>query len=607
MNTLHVPTISLLPIHIANQIAAGEVVERPASVVKELLENSLDAGATSIEVEIEKGGIHLIKIHDNGHGIRHDELALALSRHATSKIKRLEDLNQITSLGFRGEALTSIASVSRLILYSRFHQAENGYCIRLKEQENSPIIEPIPHPIGTTVEVRDLFYNVPARRKFLRTEKTEFTHIYEMLKRLALSRFSVHFSLKHNQKLLFNLRIASDEIQQLQRISVLCGQEITTNLLSIKQNSEDLQLTGWISHPTHSRGQPDMQYFFVNGRSIRDKLINHAIKQAYQDVLHHQRHPCYFLFLQVNPENIDVNVHPTKNEIRFAESQSIHRFIVKTLQNHLAKPLLSNQTTVEQSDNVPSEQPPVIVKNHLPFNQHDYPKPTPTRPQQIQETIQLYQALAVPKVLHPESNSEPKQIVISQETEKLGYALAQLHNIYILAENKEGLLLVDMHAAHERILYEKMKLALQNQSLQAQKLLMPLSVSITVQESEVIELDLFSQFAFDLQLISPELLIVHQIPALLHQVNISLLIKDVLADLLHLGVTNRLQITNDAILATLACHSAVRINRQLSLTEMNQLLREMEQVQRSDQCNHGRPTWVQLTIKELNQLFLRGR
>jgi len=605
MNTLHVPTISLLPIHIANQIAAGEVVERPASVVKELLENSLDAGATSIEIDIERGGIHLIKIHDNGHGIRHDELTLALSRHATSKIKRLEDLNQITSLGFRGEALTSIASVSRLILYSHFHQAENGYCIRLKEQENIPIIEPVSHPMGTTVEVRDLFYNVPARRKFLRTEKTEFTHIYEMLKRLALSRFSVHFSLKHNQKLLFNLRIASDEIQQLQRISTLCGQEITTSLLPIKQNTEDLQLTGWISHPTHSRGQPDMQYFFVNGRSIRDKLINHAIKQAYQDVLHHQRHPCYFLFLQVNPENIDVNVHPTKNEIRFAESQLIHRFIVKTLQNHLAKPLLSNQSTIKQSDNIASETPPVITKNDSPFNQlpHDYPKPTPVRSQQVQETIQLYQALAVPKTPHP----EPEQIVISQETEKLGYALAQLHNIYILAENKEGLLLVDMHAAHERILYEKMKSALQNQSLQVQKLLMPLSVSITVQESEVIELDLFSQFAFDLQLISPELLIVHQIPALLHQVNISLLIKDILADLLHLGVTNRLQVTNDAILATLACHSAVRINRQLSLTEMNQLLREMEQVQRSDQCNHGRPTWVQLTNKELNQLLLRGR
>lgn len=617
MSTLHVPSIDLLPTYVANQIAAGEVVERPASVVKELLENSLDAGATSVEVEIEKGGVHLIRIRDNGHGIRHTELALALNRHATSKIKQLEDLCHITSLGFRGEALASVASVSRLLLSSRFYQAEKGYCIRF--QDSQPIIEPIPHPIGTTVEIRDLFYNVPARRKFLRTEKTEFSHIYEMLKRLALSRFSVHFSLKHNQKVLFNLRVAQDEIQQLQRIGTLCGPEITASLLPIEQNMTHLQLTGWISQPTHSRSQPDMQYFFVNGRSIKDKLITHAIKQAYQDVLHHQRHPCYFLFLQIDPEQIDVNVHPTKNEVRFAESQVIHSFLVKTIQTYLARPLLNRQQITERITEK-SDKPLPIVNNPPPISTQllYQPQSTPIRPQQVQETIQLYQlfskpiqSTAIPEipVSVPPETKPIVELNVTETTEipLLGYALAQLQGIYILAESQTGLVLVDMHAAHERILYEKMKIAWQNQTLQAQKLLMPLSVSITSQEADLIETEIFAPFAFDLQLISPELLIVHQVPALLQHANIALLIRDVLADLLHLGVTDRLQIKNDDFLATLACHSAVRIHRQLSLHEMNQLLRDMEQSQRSDQCNHGRPTWVQLTMKELNQLFLRGR
>ncbi|RKZ42707.1 MAG: DNA mismatch repair endonuclease MutL, partial [Gammaproteobacteria bacterium] len=589
-----------LPPLIANQIAAGEVVERPASVVKELLENSLDAKADNIEVDIEQGGIALIRVRDNGFGIRQKELLLALDRHSTSKIKDLDDLNRINSLGFRGEALASIASISRLMLSSRFYNDEVGHCVRLEGQVEPSTSEPIAHPVGTTLEIRDLFYNTPARRKFLRTDKTEFGHIHETIKRLALSRFDVCFKLTHNHKTLMALKVAPTEEEQLQRVAMLCGPDFVEQVLNIQETSSELQLTGWITQPTYSRSQPDMQYFFVNGRIIRDKLINHAIRQAYEDVLYSGRHPGYVLYLKIDPSELDVNVHPTKNEVRFAQSELVHHFLVNTLQNRLAK------TSPSQVGGPPIHPPQTspATSTHKQLN-------LPKRPSAsaIRETTQIYEALQAP-LLSEESFPDPEDYTIpSQPIPPLGYALAQLHGVYILAQNAEGLVLVDMHAAHERITYEKMKSTWQADNLSAQILLVPVTVSVSEHEAEIAEqqLELFNQLGFEISRAGPETLIVRQIPMLLTDANVTMLVRDVLADLSHFDISNRLQENVQKILATLACHTSVRANRQLSLTEMNALLRDMENTERSNQCNHGRPTWTQMSLKELDSLFMRGR
>jgi DNA mismatch repair protein MutL len=617
-----IPAIRRLPSLVANQIAAGEVVERPASVVKELLENSLDAQATQIEIEIEQGGIALIRIRDNGFGIRKDELLLALSRHATNKINSLEDLEQLNSLGFRGEALASIAAISRLTLNSRFYNQEMGYGIHLDGREQPTLPEPIAHPIGTTLEVRDLFYNTPARRRFLRTEKTEFGHIHEIIKRLALSCFEVSVKLTHNHKTLMALKIAQQEADKLQRVGMLCGPEFVDHILTVQADAGGMQLSGWITQPTYSRSQPDMQYFFVNGRMIRDKLLNHAVRQAYEDVLHLSRYPGYVLYLQINPSEVDVNVHPTKNEVRFVQSSAVYRFLVHSLQdclantspNQVGSPTSIQDWFTKKSVGSTSSTPAIhslVVSNATDSNPNlslplatGYSMPSPSA-LAIQETIQAYQALSAPWSTTAESIVPATALPIPP----LGYALAQLHSNYILAENATGLVLVDIHAAHERITYEQMKSAWQADQFTAQALLVPITIAVSEREANLAEqhLELFNQFGFDISRIGPEALLVRQIPTLLATANITVLVRDVLADLSRLGVSSRLENHIQDLLATLACHTAIRANHSLTLPEMNALLREMEQTQRSNQCNHGRPTWIQLSLKELDSLFLRGR
>jgi DNA mismatch repair protein MutL len=596
MDSQNIPTIHRLPSLVANQIAAGEVVERPASVVKELLENSLDAKAKTIDIDIEQGGVALIRIRDDGFGIRPDELSLALNRHTTSKIRNLDDLEQINSLGFRGEALASIASISRLTLRSRFYNSETGHCIHLDGQEKPSALEPIAHPIGTSLEIRDLFYNTPARRKFLRTEKTEFGHIHETVKRIALSRFDVKFKLTHNQKILMSFKPATNEDEQLQRVAKLCGQEFIKHVLNVNEQSGGLQLSGWITQPTYSRSQPDMQYFFVNGRIIRDKLINHALRQAYQDVLYNGRHPSYVLYLTIDPREIDVNVHPTKSEVRFAESGQVHNFLTQAIEKRLAKTSPSHVSR-------PSLPQPALKQQPIFYSKKEDNKSSAAA---IHETVQTYLALQVPETESVlEQPSEPATIA----TPPLGYALAQLQGVYILAENSEGLVLVDMHAAHERITYERMKSSMQTNQLEAQGLLVPVSIPVSEPEADIAEqeIDLFQQLGFELNRAGPEMLIVRQVPILLADANVPMLVRDVLADLRRFGVSASLQENMQEILGTLACHTSVRANRQLSLSEMNALLRDMEKTERSNQCNHGRPTWTQLSMKELDGLFLRGR
>ncbi|WP_353571460.1 DNA mismatch repair endonuclease MutL [Candidatus Albibeggiatoa sp. nov. BB20] len=611
MNYKQHSPIQPLSNHLANQIAAGEVIERPASVIKELLENSLDAQATDIIIEIEQAGSKLIRIRDNGCGIPADELELAIRRHATSKIHTIDDLEQILSLGFRGEALASIASVSRLTLSSKHFLAKHGHQLRL-EQYEQPSIEPTAHPTGTTIEISDLFYNTPARRKFLRTDKTEFSHIHEMVKRLALSRFDVSFQLIHNRRSILQLKASSDEKQQLQRVATLCGQNLLEHFMPVSHQRENLLLKGWITKPTHSRSQADMQYFFINGRMIRDKLVIHAVRQAYQDVLYNGRHPSFVLYLSVDPAEIDVNVHPTKSEVRFSKGDVIHSFLVSGLQQHLAK--TQPQTMPQTTEVKPALKP--------------YPKnEKPTRPS-VQESLQIYERLAqcsteklaIPTEPKPfeyqaktyQSEFESKSIESVKSTENiktppLGYALAQLAGIYILAENEQGLVLVDMHAAHERITYEKMKLAWHNEQLNAQRLLMPVEIQLTEQQQILVEQydNLFKKLGFEL-ILQDSQLIIQQFPALLHQSEITKLLHDMLADLERFGVTQQIEQHINDLLATMACYHSVRANRQLNLNEMNALLRDMEHTERSNQCNHGRPTWVQLDINSLDKLFLRG-
>ena len=588
MNTQNIPSIHLLPSLVANQIAAGEVVERPASVIKELLENSLDARADNIEIDIEQGGIALMRVRDNGFGIRRDQLLLALNRHSTSKIKSLDDLDHLNSLGFRGEALASIASISRLSLSSRFYNDEVAHCIRLDGQEKPSSPEPIAHPIGTTIEIRDLFYNTPGRRKFLRTEKTEFGHLHETIKRLALSCFDVSFKLTHNHKTLMAVKVAQNEEEQLQRVAALCGSEFIQHVLKIDEKSDEIQLSGWITQPTFSRSQPDMQYFFVNGRIVRDKLINHAIREAYEDLLYSSRYPSYVLYLEIDPSEIDVNVHPNKSEVRFSQKQKVHHFLVQKLQDRLAQ---TSPGKIEAPVSYPN-----IPQYHIKTEQ----------PTTIRETAETYQALQVPLVLEESDISSNYKI---KTMPPLGYALAQLHGVYILAENAEGLVLVDMHAADERITYEEMKSAWQANNPSTQILLVPITVSVSEREADIAEqqIELFNKLGFEITRVDSETLIVRQLPFLLANANVPVLVRDVLADLLHIGVSPRLQENMQEILATVACHTSVRANHQLSLTEMNALLRKMEKTERSNQCNHGRPTWTQLSLKALDSLFLRGQ
>ena len=601
------PKIHTLSPQLANQIAAGEVVERPSSVLKELSENSLDAGAKRIEVEVEQGGTKLIRVRDDGCGISEGDLPLALSRHATSKILGLEDLEAVATLGFRGEALASIASVSRLALTSNSGEG-SGWKAVSEGRDMEVELQPAAHPQGTSVEVRDLFFNTPARRKFLRTENTEYKRIDDCLKKLALSRMDVAFSLKHNQKVQFSLRPANSQAEQEKRVADLCGPQFMEQALFVDNDRTEIRLWGWIGLPTFSRSQADLQYFFVNGRSIRDKVVSHAVRQAYQDVLYHGRHPAYVLFLEILPADVDVNVHPTKHEVRFRESGSIHSFVSTTLKKALATDRPQDHLSTNGGLELQNKDQPQSLSGQnalplagMPGSGYQSTWPSSGVASGVNAPASSYQSLYSSQTEFSDSNQA--------EVPPLGFAVAQLKGIFILAENSHGLIIVDMHAAHERITYERMKDAFDLQGLVSQPLLVPENLAVSQREADAVESNqaVFTQLGFGVERAASESIIVREIPAILRGSEVEKLLRDVLSDLLEHGSSERIRDHINEILSTMACHGSVRANRKLTLPEMNALLRDMEITERSGQCNHGRPTWSQLTVEELDKLFLRGR
>ncbi|RIZ68378.1 MAG: DNA mismatch repair endonuclease MutL [Methylococcales bacterium] len=607
--------IHALPIQLVNQIAAGEVVERPSSVVKELVENCFDAGAGQIAIEIEMGGTRLIKIRDDGCGIVKEDLALALSRHATSKIATLQDLEQVSSMGFRGEALPSISSVARLTLISRTADSQCAWRVTADGSEQDFDPQPDPHPQGTTVDVRDLFYNTPARRKFLKTEKTEFAHIETLIKRMALSQFEIGFSLSHNQKEILNLKPAMTAVSQEQRVASICGPAFIESSVKIDFAASGLQLTGWVGLPTFSRSQQDMQFFYVNGRLIRDKLVAHAIKQAYQDVLYHGRHSVFVLYLTLDPTLVDVNAHPAKLEVRFREGRLVHDFLFSALHRSLADLRPEHTATavnwVNESiaDTAAAEFVATPTMANVFDTQSAYhagPTQQTSLPLSIAESITAYAALS------PYAQAELKQqlpVSSTQDTHPLGYAIAHIHNIYILAETTKGVILVDAHAAHERVTYERLKRQYQEGSVPSQPLLLPIKITVSAAEADLAEqeYEYFNTLGFELNRSGPETIILRSTPALLGNVDKELLIRDVLADINEHGMSQRIQEQSNRLLATIACHGSVRAKRRLNIDEMNALLRDMEQTERIGQCNHGRPTWIELSTQELDKFFLRGQ
>jgi DNA mismatch repair protein MutL len=589
-----VPRIRPLAPELVNQIAAGEVVERPASVVKELIENSLDAGAARLEIDIEDGGARLIRVRDDGGGIPADELPLALAQHATSKIATLEDLEHVRTLGFRGEALASIASVSRFALTSRATGEDAAWRVA-REGGKLDAARPAQHPQGTTIEVRDLFHNVPARRKFLRAERTEFGHIDELVKAIALARPDVEIRLSHNAKPVRLLRPAHDKAALAARVGDILGDEFPANSLRVDHAGAGMRLSGWLGLPTASRSQPDQQFFYVNGRLVRDRVVTHAVRQAYADVLFHGRHPAYVLFLELPPEGVDVNVHPAKSEVRFRESRLVHDFLYRTLNEALAE-------TRAGTERMPAPAEVAGVPSYRPMAQSGLGLA-------VREPLADYAALFGTASVSFASNDMPVPGNSPDEVPPLGFALAQLAGVYVLAENAQGLILVDMHAAHERITYEKLKTARACDSIHSQPLLVPLTLAVSEREAAVAQehADHLASLGFEIARSGPHGVIVKRYPGILDGADVGGLVRDVLADLATHGNSRRLEETQNEILSTMACHGSIRANRRLTLPEMNALLREMEATERSGQCNHGRPTWVQLPMAELDRMFLRGR
>ena len=600
--------IQQLPQELVNQIAAGEVIERPASVVKELVENSLDAGASRIEIEIEEGGARLIRVRDDGEGIAREDLALAVSPHATSKIASLEDLERVRTLGFRGEALPSIASVSRFALISRPLVQETAWRLEIEAGRTSAS-KPSSHPRGTTTEVRDLFHNVPARRKFLRAERTEFGHIDELVKAIALARPQAEFRLSHNAKAVRFLRPATDEASLAARVGEILGEDFPQQSLRIDYAAAGMRLSGWIGLPTVSRSQADQQYFYVNSRLVRDRVVTHAVRQAYADVLFHGRHPAFVLFLEVDPQLVDVNVHPAKSEVRFRESRLVHDFLYRTLNEALAQTRAgATIQPLPPSPQLSSSEESAYATPSGRWRQHGLGlgvrDPAPGY-------AALFGELAGGRRLDDAADSAPSSNPASADSDvpPLGFALAQLAGIYVLAENRQGLVLIDMHAAHERITYEKLKAARGGEGIRARSLLVPMTLAVSEREAAIVEesAERLAEIGFDIQRSGPQSVTVKSYPGLLDGADVAGLARDVLADLVAHGNTRRIEESENDVLSTMACHGSVRANRRLTLPEMNALLREMEATERSGQCNHGRPTWVQLSVAELDRMFLRGR
>jgi len=605
--------IQLLPDLLINQIAAGEVIERPASALKELLENSLDAGASEITVQLEGGGIKLLRVRDNGSGITAEQLPLALVRHATSKIASLDDLQRVSSMGFRGEALASMAAVAQVTLTSRHADAAHAWKIEAADGTQS-IAAPAAHAQGTSIEMRELYFNTPARRKFLKSENTEFAWCEETFKRIALSRPDVAFSMQHNGRIVWQL--ANQNL--VQRITAILGEEFGQHAVAVERQIAGLHLNGIAALPAYSRSTRDEQYFFVNGRFVRDKVLMHAVRQAYQDILHHQRHPAFVLFLDMPPEQVDVNVHPAKSEVRFRESQGIHQFVFHALQDALSTPMAGTSPKPHQQPD--SSYPQLGGNGTSNFQQHRIPFGAA----QKQATYRLWEAQtenvnpSQPPLVGGGASFPPDKgglrgvafpNFVSQTEHRLGFALAQLSGIYILAQNETGLIVVDMHAAHERIVYEKLKTALDAQQLPTQPLLIPVTFHAEALDVATVEEEqtALATLGFDLAPLSPTTLAVRAMPAMLKQAHAEAAAREVLQELREFGSSRALTERRNELLATLACHSAVRANQQLSIPEMNAILREMEQTERADQCNHGRPTWFQISLAELDAMFMRGK
>ncbi|QNP40346.1 DNA mismatch repair endonuclease MutL [Lysobacter terrestris] len=593
--------IRQLPDTLINQIAAGEVVERPASVVKELVENALDAGARRIDIDLEEGGVRLIRIRDDGGGIPATDLPLAVSRHATSKIASLDDLEGVATLGFRGEALPSIASVSRFALISRHDGSPHGAALEIDGGRVGDV-SPRSHPQGTTVEVRDLFFNVPARRKFLKAERTELGHIEEWLRQLALARPDVELRVSHNGKASRRWKGEGDLLSEV-RLHEALGEEFANHALRIDHAAAGLRLHGWIAQPVYNRASADQQYLYVNGRAVRDRSVAHAVKQAYADVLFHGRQPAYVLFLELDPRRVDVNVHPAKHEVRFRDARLIHDFVYRTLNDALAE---------TRAGSAPLPMAAMEPTADAGYRWNAAAPQSPLGLQQVAEARAGYASLygsATPAT--STASAAPMPLPSSEEATMppLGYAIAQLHGIYILAENADGLIVVDMHAAHERIGYEKLKYAHDGEGVRMQPLLVPLTVSVAEREADVAEREAatLASLGFELTRSGPQSLLLRSVPALLAHGDVEALLRDVLADLREHGESRRVAAARDELLATMACHGAVRANRRLTLPEMNALLREMEVTERSGQCNHGRPTWARFSLPEIDRWFLRGR
>ena len=588
-------SIQVLPDELINQIAAGEVIERPASVVKELVENSLDAAARRIDVELERGGCALIRVRDDGLGIQPQEIGVALARHATSKIASLDDLENIATLGFRGEALPSIASVSRLSLISRATDAAHAWAV---EARDGVVTAPTPasHPPGTSVEVRDLFFNVPARRKFLRSEATEFQHVVRMLERLALSRFNVAFTLAHNGRDVWTLPAAHSSAERLARVAKVCGADFAAHVIELNHDTQSLRLTGWLALPTFSRSQSDLQFAFLNGRFVRDKLLAGAARQAYQDVLFNGRFSAYLLYLELDPTMVDVNAHPQKLEVRFRESHRVHDFLFRTVERALA----GTRPTAASAGSAPVDwlTGSAAYTNLAAPSQARFVLPEP-RPHSGADAYRSFLETRV---------EEQADVLPAGATAPLGYAIAQLHGVYILAQSADGMVLVDMHAAHERVMYEGMKKLLSGQTAQ-QQLLVPEILHVAAVQAEAAEIHAaeFAALGFEVTRLAPDQLALRAIPSLLAGRDPASVVRDVLSDLVETGHSRRVEESINHLLGTMACHAAVRAQRQLTLPEMNALLREMERTERADQCNHGRPTWVRLSLDDLDRLFMRGR
>jgi DNA mismatch repair protein MutL len=628
------PRILPLPPLLVNQIAAGEVIERPASVVKELLENSLDAGAGAIQVELEQAGIKRILVRDDGCGIGRDDLALAVSRHATSKIASLDDLEAVASLGFRGEALPSIASVARVELISCLPDQPHGWRLSADGSELGCEPEPAPHPVGTTVEVRDLFYRVPARRKFLRTERTELGHVEQLLRRLALARPEVGLRVHHNGRELLDLRghaaaPSSDAAGTAprERLQAVLGEAFVEHALAIDECAAGLELSGWVARPAFSRSQADLQFFFVNGRMVRDKLVTHAVRQAFQDVLHHGRQPAYVLYLRLDPRQVDVNVHPAKHEVRFREGRQVHDFLFRGLHRRLADGARSGAGAGAAAD-APLGPRASAAAGAAPADRGadaaGWPAPGAPTAAQHQPGLPLASRAGVGDgragygaafgwqrpASEPDPVASAPAAASAAEVPPLGFAIGQLNGIYILSQADDGLIVVDMHAAHERIGYERLKASWHDAgAVRQQPLLVPIVVSVSAREADLAEeqRSLLETLGVSVDRSGPERLSLRAIPALLSGADPERLLRDLLADLGSDGSSDRIRTEINRVLSTMACHGSVRANRQLTLPEMNALLRAMERTERADQCNHGRPTWIKLSQQQLDQLFWRGR